>query len=180
MLNTIAQIIGIAGLIFAIITFQNNSHKGILFYQIIATIFFTIHFSLIGAFTGAAMNLLGGARNAVFYHRDKKWANSKIWLYIFLTIYIIAGILTWKNIYSILPVTAMVVSTVGVWIKNPKLTRFIVLPTSPCWLIYNLVSSSYAGVLAEIFIFSSIIAAIIRFDFLKKGKELKVLVKVSD
>jgi len=64
----------------------------------------------------------------------------------------------------------MILSTVGFWVKNPKYTRLIYLPSSPCWLIYNVVNLSIAGVLTEIFASSSLLIAIFRFDILKKEK----------
>lgn len=163
----IVQAIGIVGMILAFISFQKNSNKQILLYQTFAAVAFTLHFWLLGAFTGAAMNILGASRNIVFYNREKSWANKKFWVYLFITLYVISGILTWKNIFSLLPILAMSLATVGLWIKNSKITRYIILPTSPCWLIYNLVNKSISGVLTETFVLSSLLIAIIRFDILK-------------
>lgn len=170
MLIYFAQALGFVGLSLAIISFQKNDNKGIVFFQLLASMTFAFHFTLLGAYTGACMNILGAFRNVVYYNRDKEWANKKVWLYLFIGLYIIAGVLTWKNLYSILPIIGMILSTVGFWVKNPKYTRLIYLPSSPCWLIYNVVNLSYAGVLTEIFASSSLLIAIFRFDVLKKVK----------
>ena len=172
MLFYIAQAVGIVGLIFAVISFQKNNNKGILLFQVMAALTFFIHFTLLGAYTGAAMNLIGAARNLVFYNREKRWAQSRYWVAAFIGIYIIVGMLTWKDGFSILPIIAMTLSSVGLWIKNPKFTRLIVLPSSPCWLVYNIVSSSIAGILTETFVVTSLIIAVIRFDILKQAQEI--------
>lgn len=164
----IVQAIGAVGMILAFISFQKNNNKQILLFQTIAAVAFTLHFWLLGAFTGAAMNVLGASRNIVFYNREKRWANNRFWMYFFIALYIISGILTWENIFSLLPTLAMSLATVGLWIQNPKITRYVVLPTSPCWLIYNVVNKSISGVLTETFVMVSLFIAIIRFDILKR------------
>ncbi len=169
MILYVGQAVGIIGLIFAAISFQKNSNKGILQFQILAALTFFVHFILLGAFTGAFMNLIGAARNVVFYNHEKSWAKSRLWLVLFIGVYITVGIMTWKDGYSILPIVAMSLSSIGLWIKNPKLTRFIVLPSSPCWLVYNIATFSIAGILTETFVLSSLIIAVIRFDILKQN-----------
>ncbi len=164
----IVQAVGFVGMAFAFISFQNNNIKKLLFFQTLAALSFAIHFSLLGAFTGAVMNILGASRNIIFANREKKWANNKLWMYFFILLYTVLGIFTWKDYFSILPIIAMTLATVAFWIPNPKATRFIVLPSSPCWLIYNIFNKSIAGSLTEIFVSTSLIIAIVRFDILKR------------
>lgn len=173
MFNYMVQGIGVIGLFFAIISFQRNNNKSILGYQIMASMAFMIHFILLGAYTRAAMNLLGAGRNYVFYHREKLWACKKLWLYIFISLYIMVGLLTWNSNYSILPTIAMILSSVGLWIENSTYTRLIVFPSSPCWLIYNFHTASVAGMLTETFILLSLIIGIVRFDICKSIKKIK-------
>lgn len=173
MLVYIAQGIGIVGLILAIISFQQNTNKGILLFQMLASIVFTFHFSLLGAYTGAAMNLVGAVRSTLFFNREKNWASKKYWLYLFIVLYIAVGAVTYKNYFSILPTVGMILSTIAFWIKNPKYTRLIMLPCSPCWLIYNFVNFSIAGVLTEIFAVTSLLVAMVRFDYNPKRNTAK-------
>lgn len=175
----IGQGIGIIGLLFAVISFQKNSSKGILLFQILASTAFILHFLLIGAYTGSALNFIGVVRNLLFYYigsrrrnKSENHANKKLWLYLFIVIYIIAGSLTYKNFYSIFPIVGTIFSTVSLWIKNPKYIRLVMLPSSPCWMIYNFVNMSIAGVMTELFVMSSLIVAMLRFDIFQapKGK----------
>ena len=176
----LAQAVGFLGLLIVIIGFQKNTNRDILLYQIIASGIFLAHFIMLGALTGAVMNILGGARNVLFYFRDRKWANSILWMYFFIAVYIVAGILTWQNIFSLFPIVGMCIATVGYWVKNPRLTRLILLPSSPCWMIYNIATSSFAGILTESFAMTSLLVGIIRFDILKKpAKHAIVNEKVS-
>ncbi len=173
MIFYIAQAVGCLGMVLAFISFQKGNREGIIFFQIMASTVFTLHFTLLGAYTGAVLNLLGILRNVVFLHREKSWANKKIWLYLFLALFIIAGIITYKNIFSLFPMLGMCIASVALWMRNSRHTRFIVIFSSPCWLIYNIVNSSYPGILTESFVLISLSISIIRFDLLKIPVKVK-------
>lgn len=164
----IAQLLGILGFLLSIISFQQNTQKRIVFVQFLANISFTIHFYLIGAYTGSILNGIAIVRSFVYCFKDKKWASSNVWIVIFSLAFVVAGIYTWEGPLSILPTTAMVLSSVSFGIKNPKLVRRIYFPCSPMWLIYNIVGGSIGGVLTECFAMISIIIGMLRFDRKKK------------
>lgn len=165
--NFIIQAIGFVALFFVFISFQYNDRKKILGFQVISACLFCAHFFLLGALTGSIMNFLSIARNSVFYNRGKKWANSIVWLFGFIIIFILGGMCTWQGIVSILPIMAMTFSTISLWSKNPKATRLIMLGGSPCWFIYDVINKSIPGIFTEIFVLSSLLIAIFRFDIMK-------------
>jgi len=79
-----------------------------------------------------------------------------------------AGVYTWNGPLTLLPMSAMILTTVAFGISNPKITRLLSFPSSPLWLIYNLVNQSWGGVLTECFNMGSIIIGMLRFDRKKK------------
>ena len=166
-LYVLAQVVGFLGSLFVLLSFQKNTNKGILFLQLIGGSFFAVHFILLEAYTGAAMGILGVARNFVFFNREKRWAKSIIWLYLFIFIYVITGLITWENRLSALPVIAITFGTIALWVKDPRLMRFIMLPAPTCWLVYNIANSSISGIVSEVFLLASLIVAIFRFDIIK-------------
>lgn len=170
MKETIGQIVGFAAMAIIVASYQQKSHKNILTFQMVSGLLFTVHYLLLGAYTGAIMNLLGAFRSLVYSNRSKKWASSKIWPVIFSIAFFISGILTWDNIFSLFPLIAMLMSSVVLWIEKPKVNRIFSLPTSTCWLIYNIKTLSYPGIITEIFVLSSIIIGILRLDIKKKNK----------
>lgn len=163
-----AQLLGVLGFIFSVISFQQNTQKRIVFVQFLANVSFTIHFYLIGAYTGSILNGIAIIRSFVYCFKDKKWASSNIWIVIFSLAFVVAGIYTWEGPLSILPIVAMVLSSISFGIKNPKLVRRIYFPCSPMWLIYNIAGHSIGGVLTESFAMISIIIGMLRFDRKKK------------
>ena len=170
MKETTGQIIGFIAMAIIVASYQQKSHKKILTFQMVSGLLFTVHYLLLGAYTGAVMNLLGAFRSLVYSNRDKKWASSIIWPTIFSIGFLISGILTWDNIYSVFPLIAMLMSSVVLWIEKPKINRIFSLPTSTGWLIYNIKNLSYPGIITEIFVLASIIIGIIRLDIKKKNK----------
>ncbi len=170
MLETIAQIVGFVGTALLFISFQQKKRRGILFFQICAGAVFVLHYILLGAYTGAALNFVGFTRSIVFYNSDKKWAKSPAWLVMYIVISAVSGVLTWAEWYSILPAIAMMLTTVSYWLKNETKIRLVTFPSSPCWLVYNALAGSVAGIITECIVMSSLIIAIIRYDILKKGK----------
>jgi len=165
--NLIVQGIGMVGLVFAIISFQNNKRNLILFFLGLAQMFFIVHFALLGVWTASAMNIVGAARTFFFMLRGrKKWMDSDVVMYVFICLFFIAGILSWQNWLSLLPIMAMAIETFGLWQEDPRKIRSIVIIPRPLWLTYNVIHGSYAGVLTELFVVVSLITGIIRFDFL--------------
>ncbi len=172
MSNIVAQIFGFGGLALNGFSFQQKKRKDILSFQIGAAVLFIIHYILLGAYTGAALNFLGMLRSVVFINSDKKWAKSPVWLVIFIAVFSIASIFTWVDWYSFLPATAMILTTISYWLKNETKIRLVTFPSSPCWLIYNILTGSFAGIITECVVMTSLIIAIVRYDILKKRKNL--------
>jgi hypothetical protein len=168
--NLFAQILGFVAIGISLAIFQINKRRVMLAVQIASSLLFGIHLLLLGAVTGALMSFLGAIRGCVFVNNEKKWAKSKYWLYLFLIIFWIVGILSWQNIYSLLPILGMTLGTIGYWIKNTSKMRLFSFTASSSWLIYAIVVKSYAGILGEILSFISIIIGIIRFDKKKLKK----------
>ena len=163
-MEPLGQLIGVIALTLAVISFQQKTHKNILIFQLLANIAFIIHFGMLDSYTGAVLNFIAALRSVVFVNKGKSWADNKFWLYLFCALSVAAGIFTWENWTSILPIAGMVCSTVAFWVKTPKCVRLISFPSSPLWLVYNALGHSYAGVITEIINMTSIIIAIIRLD----------------
>lgn len=176
MIDIITQGIGFCGAAFNFLSFQQNKRSRIIGFQIVAALLFITHYIFLGftngadAFTGAALNFIGLSRSIVFINNHKKWAKSPLWLVFFIIVSVIAGVLTWENWYSFMPPLAMILTTVSYWMKDETKIRLITFPSSPCWLIFNIITGSFAGIVTECVVMSSLIIAIIRYDVLKKEK----------
>lgn len=165
----IAQGIGFVGMVLGFLTFQQNEKRKILLIQACACVMFSLHFFMLGAFTGMAMNLLEILRNFVFAQKHGK--RRQLFLTIcFVSAFIILGIIIWESQISLFPIVAMSLSTTAFSLQNPRNIRFCTLPASALWMTYNIFAFSLAGVLTETFCLLSVFIAMLRFDILKKTK----------
>src|SRR3989338_4435143 len=172
MIQLIAQGIGFLALLFVLLSFQKNKRYLILLFMLVAQILFTIHFGLLGAWTGAAMNGIAGLRTYIFNQRETKTcSNNQFWLYLFVVLFWVFGIVTWNGYYSILPILAMTIDSSAVWNKKTQYIRLLMLIPRPLWFLYNYTVVSYAGMITEIFVLFSILVGIIRFDILATRKK---------
>lgn len=169
--GAIAQIIGIIALVFAMISYQMKTQKGIVLIQIVSCSFFAVHFLMLDAYTGALLNLIAAVRSVVFANKDKKWGRSNWWIVLFSLISVVAVGFTWEGPLSLMPMAGMVLTSIAWGIENASLVRLISLPSSPLWIVYNLICRSTAGVLTEVFVMVSIITAMIRLDVPRKKGE---------
>ncbi len=166
----LVQGIGFMGIACSILAFQYKQYRPLVTLRAATELFFGIQYILLGAYSGAAMDFLGCFRNWVFLDCDKKGKSLRPWRILFSVIFVAATLLTWAGPKSLLSAVAKVASTVAYGSSNPRLIRFITLCSSSCWLIYNSLVFSLAGVLGEIITLTSVLIGIIRFDILPRAK----------
>jgi hypothetical protein len=168
----VAQVIGFVAMGFALFVFQVNKRKTMLKLQTVAASLFTVHFYMIGAPTGAALNFIGIARNYSFYR-----FKSRSWLIptAFIAAFILVGVLTWQGPLSLMPMIAMTTGTIAFWQSGTAAIRLLALVAPPLWFTYNYLSGSYAGMITEVVYLSSNLIGIYRFDV--KAKRLNIFSK---
>lgn len=165
-MNILAQAMGFIAMGASIISFQFDTKKKILFAQMMAALFFALNFGMLGAATGAAMNITSIIRNIIYYNNDKKFFSGKIWTYIFVLVNITVGVLFRESAWAVLSIIGMVLNTISLSIDNPQKLRWVMLISSPFVLVYSFITGSVGGVINELISEASIISALVRF----KGK----------
>ncbi len=170
-LFTLANFVGLAGIICSIIIYQQKSRIGLLVAKLISDVVWFAYYMLIFAYSGAAIAVIGMARELIFINREKKWAKSPLWLALFLALSVASGIVTWKNVYSIFPCVASALAVIGFWIGKPKLSRFLSYPISVSMLIYAISNVAWLAIANEVMSICSSLVGNIRHDFIKKPSE---------
>lgn len=162
----VAQGVGTAALLVAVTIYQTNTRRSMLLLGMTASLLWTVHFFLLGALTGSALNLLSSIRSYTFLkvkpNRRNRWV---MWL--FAGLLALATILTWQGLLSLLPLIGSMFGIIGDWQKKPKMIRRLNFGSSPPWLIYNVISGSYPGMVVEVLRMTSNLIGQYRFDFKK-------------
>ena len=145
----IGQGFGFVAIALGFLSFQMKNQKQLLLVQTATSFVFVIHYLLIGAWLGMALNAVNVIRNIVFYFRDK--SEKKGWFIpiAFAVLLGAIGILTWDAWYSVLAITGIVVNTLFLAMPEPQQVRKSILVTSPMVLIYDAFVHSYGGMLYE-------------------------------
>lgn len=158
----IAQLVGFAGLLFVVLSMQPKYRKNILLLQLFGSVLFTIHFGLIGAATGMALNAIASMRAVILsrYHikTGKKWP-----IFVIGILFIAATVVSWQGYISLLPLAAMLIATVAFWQRDEQSIRKLILIAAPMWLVYNAMNASFAGVLTEVLVITSTLIGLWRF-----------------
>ena len=158
------QAIGFIGAGLLIFSYQCKTNRQLFFLQLCSDFIYTSHFFLLGAYTGCISLALSFLANLVLYNNHKRWALWRGWKWVFGLLYVISTMLTWEGPFSLLPCVAMLTANFTNWSRNGKIIRLSrLLIASPGWLIYNIHSRSYSGILCESFSICSILISIFRY-----------------
>lgn len=159
-----AQVIGIIGMLTEALSFQCRGTRKLFLFQIASSGFFVLHLFLLGAYTGALLNLAGAVRSGILFLGDRRWARSRTAMALVMLMMAACGAVTWNGWLSLLPTAAMAAGTPFLWTRSGKTVRMAMLFfISPCWLIYDIFAFSIAGILTESFNLLSILISFARF-----------------
>lgn len=157
------QLIGAIAYITIAISYYRKEKKSILFMQIFAYIFFTIHYYLLNGIAGVICNLVGLFALVVIYIFDKyKLKNKLLVSTLFIAALIVINILTFQNIYSIFPMVASVIVIISFVLDNEDFIRKTGIAAAICWLIYAIVYKSYISIVFEVLTLIGVCVALIK------------------
>ncbi|MGX8774753.1 MAG: YgjV family protein [Bacillota bacterium] len=167
MVKIIANGFGVLSTICFIISFQVKSNKGLFLIQSLANVFYGIQFFMLGA-TGGLFNMfMQIARNMLLLKiEDWKWLKWKGCAPLFCVPSLIYMIFTWGGPLDLLPFIAFTVGTLAFWTNSAKMFRLSELAcVSPAWLLYDILTGAYGGILTELVILGSVVVSIVRFGW---------------
>ncbi len=168
-MNFLVDGLGVLGIATTVMIFQQKERKPLLYWKLATDFIWLLHYLLLGAYSACVTTAVSIFRSAVFLHADRKWAQSPAWLYIFLGASLGLTLLVWQDMYSLLTLTGSFLSIIAYWMKNPRITRFLSVPSAACILVYNIAYHSREGVLCDTFLIISAIVGIVRYDIRKKA-----------
>ena len=164
----IAQLLGFLGTVIIVIGMQQKKYKHIVICKIGNEFLASIHYLLLGGYTGMLANFASCLTNGCYYFRIKKGKTTLPFQIVFATMFVIIGALSWHGPISIFVVLAKLISSVALGIKNPRIIRMLNLISNPCWLIYNIYVGSIAGMVTDTLVTISVLIAVIRLDIFSK------------
>lgn len=164
------QGIGAIGYTALALSYYRKKKIDILFMQIIAYIFFSIHYYLLDAITGTMCNLLGLIAITFIYLVEKKkdLKRRNIFILGIIPILVLIALLTYENMYSILPIFASVLSLISFLTDEENTIRGIGIISAISWLIYAIIYKSYVAIVFEIITVVATLVAFIKYKIIKQ------------
>lgn len=157
----ISQLIGVIAFFISLIAYHRDKKEKILGNMVLSNVFNLMHYFLLGAYSGCITKVIAICRDTFVILKDKKKSlSSNIFLFIFILIYIMAGIYTYTNIWSILPLIAAIIYIIPIWNGNEIIVRKTAFICYFLWLIYNIFVFSIAGITSNIISIISTLVAI--------------------
>lgn len=147
----LAQVLALFAILFWVISILLKNKKNILLMQVIANGIYGIEYLLLGAFSAASMNFLSFLRLLVYYFyallniKMPKWI-----LFVFITLVLLLGIITYDGLISLLPIIITVLYTYAFWQNNLNVARIIYIVAAIIWIYYNYEVGAYVGIIGNI------------------------------
>ena len=168
------QLIGAIGYISLAQSFLKKDKKQILLMQIIAYLFFAVHFYLLSGLTGAICNLIGLFALLTIYIFDKyKIKHKEIVSIFYIALIIIVNIITYQNIFTIFPMISLTIVIISFLVDNENIIRIIGFISTCCWLIYGIAYKSYISIVFQVYTLIDIIISFIKYSSFKQSKNNK-------
>ena len=159
-----AQFVGFVAMACGIISFQSRERAKILTFQTLSNFLWVISYLILWEPAAVVANSIGTLRNVLYMFRGKyKFADSKAIPVIVITRFIISGVLTYQTPFDLLPMFAMVISTIAFFVKRENTIRWLSLLVAISWFTFGASAGNIASIVSDGTNFLSIVIALIRY-----------------
>ncbi len=166
-----AQIIGVLAVATFVLSYQFKTRKSIIAVNAGSCFLYVIQYILLGAFEGAAIDVLSTIFTVVAHNKDKGFVakHTKLMVALMGLSMFAAGMVLYRNIYSLFSIAGALLQVGAFWLTEEKKIRIVSFFGAPCWLIYNFVNQAYGPAFGSILTMVSIGLAIYRYDIKKNN-----------
>lgn len=157
-----AQIAGFIAMGLTILSFQFRRHSWIMAFMTASSVFWVLHYVMLGLYPAVAINTMNMFRNYIYGLREKKNINTPLIPAFFVIVAAVSVIATWENGWSVLPLLASVMATVANWQTQTKKLKLLSYPRYGLWLVYDLINGAWAGAANDAFTMGSITVSLVK------------------
>lgn len=168
----LAQILSFIAMVINMVAVQLKTKKQILLTIVISNLLFVISYLLLEAYVGALTCGIVAIEiiiNTILEDKGKKTPKYLIVLYLIVSVLI--GILTFSSLVDLLPIIASILFIFTLVQSKEKYVRLLIFGNLTAWIIYDFFVKAYLAGISDLFVISSTITAIIRYDIKKEVKE---------
>ena len=156
--------------------YQAKSRTKILTFATIASICWVLYFAFYGSFASTLTCFLSVIRMFIFMQRGKHaWADSIIWLIVFLVLQIVVAVFTVSSILDVFSVVAGIFGVLAYFVINPTMFRALSFIHMTLWVVNSIINFFPIALISNSASTVSCAVAIYRYDLSKKARSLKRL-----
>ena len=176
--EVLAQIFALMGLGSNVASVQSDKRRWVLVFQVLANLLYGMQYIFLSAWPALGVSVISAVECIIVYYYAKRHAgsNGKMSLPILILIIIaiiIVSLLTYTDIYSLIPAVATITYTIIVWQPNLLAFRLASAFISACWFVYNLRARAWVSVATSVVEFVSAVVAVARLDILARRRVAK-------
>lgn len=176
--EVLAQIFALMGLGSNVASVQSDKRRWVLVFQVLANLLYGMQYIFLSAWPALGVSVISAVECIIVYYYAKWHAgsNGKMSLPILILIIIaiiIVSLLTYTDIYSLIPAVATITYTIIVWQPNLLAFRLASAFISACWFVYNLRARAWVSVATSVVEFVSAVVAVARLDILARRRVAK-------
>jgi len=146
--NPAANLIGVVAVVLATTWPLYKTKQNILWAQGALHVAFALHFFLLGAYTASVMNGLGFSQAIAAVPLGKRPAFKIIYL-LTLPLIAIGAYLTWQGMPSIFAALALALFSIGRYLSNTLMMRFLMLLGILSWTVHDILVMSVPALAAD-------------------------------
>ena len=167
----IAQIFGVIGIIFSVLSMQMKTKKNIMLMLLGLNLASALNFLFLDSMSGALVCFFGIVETVVNYIFDSK--NKKVPTYViafYIVVNLILGISSYHSPLDIIPIVCALLYCATVCTSKESNIRKLMFGNQSLWLVYDIIVKAYMFSISNILTLISIIIAMYRYDYNKKKK----------
>ncbi len=163
---------GVIAIISKTTEFQLKTKKAIFSVAILSAFCWVAYFLVQGDFASMFACLITALDIVIFMCRDKyKWANSKIWVVLFVSLQLILGIISYKVWHDLFAIIGGTIIVICYSLKSKKAYRILSAFGLACWLANSISKMYIIALINDAFGCVSAIVSILRFYVFNKNKK---------
>lgn len=156
---------GVMATILRVIEFQMKKRIFSIIFAMSSVSCWVVYFLLQGDFVTALTNGVCVFQAIVFMQREKhSFANSKIWLFIFIAFQIAIGIIFWQTWKNIFPLIGSMLEVTAYFIISRKAYRLLGVVFALFFVLNSAFNLYYVSLINDVAVCISSLIAIIRYD----------------
>ena len=138
-----------------------RSRRQILAVQVLASILFGLHYTLLGARTGAAMCVAAASQALAASTLSRGWRRNAVFG-VTVAAGLAVSVATWSGLTSALALTALAWATIGRLQRRPQAIRLSFLGSEAFWVSHNVLVGSSWGLTSDAMVVTTLLVGLWR------------------